>query len=319
MPDLGKIAIIGCGAVGSTTAFTLMQSGLFSKILLVDLDREHADGEALDISHGEPYGPAPVRIVSGDYSDIAKENVGIIVMSAGVSRKPGETRLDLITKNGAICKSILAEIRKINYQGILIVVSNPVDILTYMAVRLSGLPETKVIGTGAMLDTVRLRHILSEKLGVSSRDVQAFAAGEHGDHRVILWNHANIAGEALVENDDFKRYVGEEIRLSGQEIIKRKAKTFYGIAMCVERLCQSIVHDEHGIYSVSHMFHGEYGIDDVCISTPVMIGKEGIMKHEQGGAGASFSLQLTEDEQDDLREAANVMKGVIDKNVKVLL
>lgn len=278
-----KVAIIGCGFVGSASAFALMESGLFSEMVLIDVDADRAEGEALDISHGTAFA-SPIDIYAGTYDDIA--DAGIVIITAGVGQKPGETRIDLVNKNVAIFKDILGEIRKREFAGILLVVSNPVDILTYVSVKLSGLPECRVIGSGTVLDTGRLKHIIGEHLGVDPRNVHARILGEHGDSELIAWSSAHVAGIPLedfynmrIEDgsyDKFRRETTELVRNSAYEIIKKKHATYYGIAMAVRRICSAIVRDEKSVLSVSNYMQGEYGISDIALSTPCVVGANGI-------------------------------------------
>lgn len=278
-----KVAIIGCGFVGSASAFALMESGLFSEMVLIDVDAERAEGEALDISHGTAFA-SPIDIYAGTYDDIA--DVGIVIITAGVGQKPGETRIDLVNKNVAIFKGILGEIRARDFSGILLIVSNPVDILTYVSVKLSGLPECRVIGSGTVLDTGRLKHIIGEHLGVDPRNVHARILGEHGDSELIAWSSAHVAGIPLedfynmrIENgsyEEFRRETTELVRNSAYEIIKKKHATYYGIAMAIRRICGAIVRDEKSVLSVSNYMQGEYGISDIALSTPCVVGANGI-------------------------------------------
>ena len=191
-----KVVVVGCGFVGSSSAFALMQSQLFSEMVLIDADQKRAEGEAIDISHGMVFA-SPMKIYAGDYDDVA--DAAIVVISAGAGQKPGETRLDLVNKNVAIFKSIIPEIAKRNFAGIMLVVANPVDILTQVAIKLSGLPENRVIGSGTVLDSARLRYKLGEHLSVDSRSVHAFIVGEHGDSEVVAWSSANVSGVPLSE------------------------------------------------------------------------------------------------------------------------
>ena len=231
--DLRKVAIIGCGFVGAASAFALMHSGLFSEMVLVDVNHERSEGEALDIGHGMPLAK-PMRIYAGDYNDIA--DAAIIVVTAGANQKPGETRLDLVKKNTTICKGIMSEIAKLNYQGILLVVANPVDILTYTAIKFSGIPENHVIGSGTVLDTARLKYLLSQHLKVDSRSIHAFIVGEHGDSEFAVWSSANVSGVPLLDFCDMRGHFNHEeamheientVRNSAYEIIKRKQATYY--------------------------------------------------------------------------------------------
>ena len=307
--NLRKVAIIGCGFVGSASAFALMHRGLFSEMVLVDVNKERAEGEALDIGHGMPLAK-PMRIYAGDYSDI--EDAAIIVVTAGANQKPGETRLDLVKKNTAIFKGIMSEISKINYQGVLLVVANPVDILTYTAIKYSGIAPNRVIGSGTVLDTARLKYLLAEHLKVDSRSVHAFIIGEHGDSEFAAWSSANVSGVPLLDFCDMRGHFNHEqamleientVRNSAYEIIKRKQATYYGIAMAVERICEVILRDEKSVLSVSSLIHNFNGIDDVTLSVPTVVGMEGIE--------TLVPIRLNEREQMKLRESAEVLKGVI--------
>ena len=308
--NIRKAAVVGCGFVGAATAFALMQSGLFSELVLIDSDKEKAEGEALDISHGMPFAK-PMDIYAGDYDDITDAN--LVIVTAGAGQKPGETRLDLVKNNVAIFKKIIPEISKRNFGGILLIVANPVDILTYAAVKISGLPESRVFGSGTVLDTARLKYILGEHLGVDSRSVHAFILGEHGDSEIAAWSGVNVSGVPL---DDFCEMRGhhdhkkgmhdiaEGVKNSAYEIIKKKKATYYGIAMSVRRICEAIILNQKSILPVSHMQHGAFGIDDVAISMPAIIGKDGIE--------AEVPIRLNETEQAALVKSSNALKAVIE-------
>ena len=229
-----KVAIIGCGFVGAASAFALMQSGLFSEMVLIDADEKKAEGEAMDIAHGAPFA-SPVKIYAGTYDDLS--DAAIAIVTAGAGQKPGETRLDLVQKNVGIFKSIIPEIAKRNFKGILLVVANPVDILTLTALKLSGLPENRVIGSGTVLDTARLKHELGEHLNVDSRSVHAFIIGEHGDSEIAAFSSANVSGIPLdqfcemrghFEHAKATKEIAERVKNSAYEIIERKHATYYG-------------------------------------------------------------------------------------------
>lgn len=267
-----KAAVIGCGFVGSATAFTLMQSRLFSELVLLDVNMEKADGEAKDIAHGIPFA-GQMKIYAGTYDDAA--DAAIIIITAGANQKPGETRLDLVQKNTAIYQSIIPEIVKRDFGGILLIVSNPVDILTYVALKLSGLPENRVLGSGTVLDTARLKYALGEHLGVDSRSVHSFIIGEHGDSEIAAWSSTNVSGIPLNDFCEMRGHfnhdaamdaIAEKVKNSAYEIISKKQATYYGIAMSVKRICECIVRNERSILPVSAMMHGEYGIEDIIIS-----------------------------------------------------
>ncbi len=277
-----KAAVIGCGFVGSSSAFALMQSGLFSEIALLDADQEKAEGEALDISHGVPF-IGQSKIYAADYDGIM--DAAVIIITAGAAQKPGETRLDLVNKNVGIFRSILPELASRHYEGILLIVANPVDILTLAAVKYSGLPENRVIGSGTVLDTARLKTELGSHLEVDSRSVHAFIIGEHGDSEIVAWHSANVSGVPLhdfctlrghFDHDKAMREIAEKVKNSAYEIIAKKKATYYGIAMSVVRICRAIVMNEKSVMPVSAMMHGEYGIDGIALSMPVIVGADGI-------------------------------------------
>lgn len=304
-----KAAVIGCGFVGAATAFTLMQSKLFSELVLLDANHDKAVGEAEDIGHGIPFA-GEMDIYAGDYDDIA--DCSIIIVTAGANQKPNETRLDLVQKNVAIYKSIIPEIAKRNYEGILLIVSNPVDILTYVAQKLSGLPERRVIGSGTVLDTARLKYALSQHLNVDSRNIHSFIIGEHGDSEIAAWSSTNISGVPL---DDFlemrghmhpdmdKQEIAEKVKNSAYDIIAKKHATYYGIAMSVRRICECIVRDEKSILPISTMMHGDFGIEDVCLSMPTILSAEGVETH--------IPIELSEKEYENLEKSADTLKKII--------
>ena len=309
MLNLRKVAVIGCGFVGSSSAFALMMSGLFSEMVLIDADRERAEGEALDISHGMPLA-RPMKIYAGGYDDVT--DAAIIVVTAGANQEPGETRLDLVKKNVAIFRSIMPEISKRKYKGILLIVANPVDILTYTAVRYSGLPSSRVIGSGTVLDTARLKYLLSEHLGVDSRSIHAYIIGEHGDSEFAAWSSANVSGVPLYDFckmrghshfEDAQKKIEADVRNSAYEIIKRKHATYYGIAMSVKRICEAIIRDEKSVLAVSSLMEDVYGVEDVALSMPAIVGKDGVE--------TLIPVRLSVDEQRKLRESAEILKGVI--------
>ena len=303
-----KAVVIGCGFVGSATAFTLMQSRLFSELVLLDVNMEKADGEAKDIAHGIPFA-GQMKIYAGTYDDAA--DAAIIIITAGANQKPGETRLDLVQKNTAIYQSIIPEIVKRDFGGILLIVSNPVDILTYVALKLSGLPEKRVLGSGTVLDTARLKYALGEHLGVDSRSVHSFIIGEHGDSEIAAWSSTNVSGIPLNEFCEMRGHfnhdaamdaIAEKVKNSAYEIISKKQATYYGIAMSVKRICECIVRNERSILPVSAMMHGEYGIEDITLSMPAIVGIGGVETH--------VPIALSEEEAEKLVESAKKLKEV---------
>ena len=304
-----KVAIIGAGFVGSATAFALSQSSMFSEMVLIDADHEKAEGEAMDISHGTPF-TKPIKIYAGDYDDIA--DAAIVVVTAGAGQKPGETRLDLVHKNVGIFKSIIPEIAKRDFGGILLIVANPVDILTLTALKLSGLPENRVIGSGTVLDSARLKTELGEHLGIDSRSVHAFIIGEHGDSEIAAFSSANVSGIPVndfcemrghFEHEKSMKEIAENVKNSAYKIIEKKGATYYGIAMSVRRICEAIVRDEKSILPVSSIQHGEFGIDDVALSMPAIVGRSGVE--------GAVPIRLSDEEKKALKASADTLKEVL--------
>lgn len=306
-----KVAIIGCGFVGSSSAFALMQSGLFSEMVLIDVDHDRAEGEALDISHGLPFA-RPMNIYAGDYDDAS--DAAVTIITAGANQRPGETRLDLVKKNVAIFKTIIPEIAKRHYQGIVLIVSNPVDVLTYVTIKLSGLPLGRVLGSGTVLDTARFKYALGQHLGVDPRTIHARIVGEHGDSEIAVWSTANVGGvpinsfcelRGFYEHEESMKRIAEGVKNSAYEIIDKKNATYYGIAMTVKRLCEAIVRDEKSVLPVSNLMEGDYGLDDVVLSMPAIIGR--------GGIEQKVPISLSEEEHRKLEESAAALRAVIDE------
>lgn len=304
-----KVAIVGCGFVGSLIAFSLMQRGIYSEIVLIDANHARAEGEALDLSHGLPY-TAAMDIYAGDYKDVS--DCSLIIITAGANQKPGETRLDLIGKNVAILKSIIPQITAEGFEGILMIVSNPVDVLTYAAREISGYPAHRVIGSGTVLDTARLKYILGRHLDVDSRSVHAVIIGEHGDSELAVWSGANVSGIDLnhfceirghFRHDESMQRIYEDVRDSAYEIIKRKGATYYGIAMAVARIAECIVKDEQAVLPVSVILEGAYGLSGLALSIPSVVGKNGVEK--------VLEIPLNDQENQALHSSAKQLLAVI--------
>ena len=279
-----KAAIVGCGFVGASIAFSLMQRGVFSELVLIDANRQKAEGEAMDLSHGVPY-TSSMDIYAGDYRDTA--DCALVIVTAGANQKPGETRLDLIDKNVAILRSILPNLTAAGFAGILMLVSNPVDVLTYAAQRISGYPAERVIGSGTVLDTARLKYELGRHLDVDARSIHAVIIGEHGDSELAVWSGANVSGIDLnhfcelrghFDHENSMQRIYEAVRGSAYEIIERKGATYYGIAMAVARISEAIVRDEHAVLPVSVLPRGEYGLSELALSLPSVVGHAGVEK-----------------------------------------
>ena len=312
-----KITIIGSGSVGSTISYTLMVMGLANEICMIDINSKKAFGEALDIQQGTPF-CTPCRVYSGDYSDAKDSN--IVIITSGAARKPGMSRLDLAQINIDILNSITPEITKYAPDAIYIIVSNPVDVLTYVFCKNSGIPEERVIGSGTILDTARLRAKLSKIYGINERNVHAYVMGEHGDSSFVPWSLANVSNIPIAELStsiisttgkvypdlDFE-FVENYVRNSGARVILDKGATFYAVSASVCHICRSLMGGIDTPLTVSTMLHGEYGIDDVCLSLLNVVGKE--------GATSKLLLPLTTKETLALQRSAECLKDII-RNVK---
>jgi L-lactate dehydrogenase len=304
-----KVTIVGAGFVGATTAYTLMISGLISELVLIDLNTEKAEGEVMDLNHGMPF-VRPVKIYRGSYEDCAGSN--IIILSAGVSQKPGETRLDLVHNNAEVFKIILDEVTKYNNDCILLVVTNPVDILTYVTYKYSGFPKNRVIGSGTVLDTARLRYLLSQHVGVDTRNIHAYIIGEHGDTEVAAWSRANIAG---IPMDDYcvkchcceerisRHKIYEEVKTAAYEIINKKGATYYAVALAVQRIVEAIIRNENSVMTVSSLLEGQYGLSEVCLSVPSIVNSNGVE--------SILDVPIDNTEKELLIKSGQAMKEVI--------
>lgn len=279
-----KATIIGTGFVGSTTAYTLMLGGLISELVLIDINKHKAEGEVMDLNHGMPF-VSPVKIYSGDYADCKGSD--IVIITAGANQKAGETRMDLVHKNTAIFKDIVRNIIKHNKDCIILVVTNPVDVLTYVTYHISHFPKNRVIGSGTVLDTSRFKYLLGEHTQVDSRNVHAYIIGEHGDSEVATWSLTNIAGISMDEycqrcmgcNGQINRdHIYQKVKNAAYEIIQRKTATYYAVALAVRRIVEAIVRNENSILTVSSLVNGEYCLSDLCISLPVVVNNEGANK-----------------------------------------
>lgn len=303
---MAKIAIVGAGAVGSTVAYATMIRGLATELVLIDAKREKAEGEAMDLNHGLPFVP-PAQIWAGDYSDC--HGAEIVVLSAGVASLPGETRLDLLERNSAIFKEIVPQVARCNTEGILLVITNPVDVLTYLTAKLSARPPSKVIGSGTVLDSARFRYLLSEHCGVDPRNVHAHIIGEHGDSEVPVWSLANISGVRLEEyclvcdrgcSGEERGEIFQRVRRAGHEIIARKGATYYAIGLAATTIMESILRDQKSVLPVSSLLEGQYGLRDVCLSLPSIV--------DRGGVAKILELPLSEVEIERLQQCAHILK-----------
>jgi L-lactate dehydrogenase len=306
-----RIAIVGVGNVGASYAFALLLNRLCSEIVLIDSNHAKAEGEAMDLNHAVPFAH-PTRIWAGDFADCA--GAAITVIAAGSGQKPGETRLDMVVRNGQIWRQIVPQVVKHNPGGILLIATNPVDVLTYAALKLSGLPANRVIGSGTILDTARFRYLLSEHFKVDARSVHAFIIGEHGDSEVPVWSLANIAGMKLEEFGQIEgepistavmRDIYERTRDAAYHIIERKGATYYAVAAGLIQITAAIVRDQNTIFSVSTWIDEYAGIRDVCFSLPAVLNSSGVAR--------VLPLPLNAAETEQLRKSAQVLKETIEK------
>lgn len=309
---MNKITIIGSGSVGSTIAYTLAVNGTCSDIVLIDINSEKAYGEALDIRQGIPF-CNPCNVYAGTYSDA--ENSDIVIITSGIARKPGQTRLELAQTNIDVLKSIIPQITHYAPDAVYLIVSNPVDILTYAFCKRSGIPEDRIIGSGTILDTARLRARLSEHYKISQNNVHAYVFGEHGDSSFIPWSLANISNVSIDDcSNSFlvgdkplpeidREEIADYVRKSGGRVIERKGATFYAVSISVYYICKCLLSGIDTTMTISTMMHGEYGIDDVCLSTLSVVGNRGIR--------SKVKLPLNDDEILKLRNSADKLKEII--------
>ncbi|MDG0860462.1 L-lactate dehydrogenase [Staphylococcus equorum] len=305
-----KVVLIGDGAVGSSYAFALVAQGVADELVIIDLDEEKVKGDVMDLNHGAPYGDSPVKIKAGTYKECT--NADLVVITAGAAQKPGETRLDLIEKNTKIFKAIVSEVMKSGFDGIFLIATNPVDVLTYVTHKVSGLPKEKVIGSGTILDTARFKYELAEEFGVSSGSVHGQIIGEHGDSELAVWSQANIAGQSLyqlLKDDSEKQHRVEEIftntRDAAYDIIQAKGATYYGIAMGLLHITKAILNNQNVVLTISSYLEGEYNQEGVYIGVPTQVNKEGAVK--------VFETPLDSHERELFEKSAIILKEMQNK------
>ena len=310
-----KVCIIGTGSVGSTFAFALMVNGAAREIVLIDRNEKRAQGECMDLNHGLSFA-RPAKIYSSGYEGC--KDADIVVITAGAKQKPGQTRVDLVQENAEIFKDIIPKITKHAQNSILLVVSNPVDILTYVTLKISGLPYNKVIGSGTVLDTSRFRFLISENCNIDPRNVHAYIIGEHGDTELPVWSHANIGGMVLAkycpicnEKCNYKKELGkifDEVKNAAYKIIEAKGATYYAIALALTKIVEVILRDENSILPISALINDYYGVNDVCLSIPSLINRNGVER--------ILRLELSAEEQEQFKYSANTLKEII-KNIRL--
>lgn len=303
-----KISVVGAGAVGSAASYALMQSGLCQELVLVDINKAKAEGEVMDLNHCADF-ISPMKIVSGDYEKTKDSD--IVVITAGVAQKPGETRIQLVERNVAIFKSMIPEIVKYSPDSILLVVSNPVDILSYVTYKLSGFPKERVIGSGTLLDSSRMKYEISKRLDVSPKNIETYIMGEHGDTEFSAWsltkvngidieNYAELVG---VDIDKEKDEIEHNVKNAAYEVINRKGATDFAIGMSITRICKAIVNDERAILPVSSLVENYYGIDEIYLGIPAIVGGSGLIKN--------LKVDLNDEEVKSLQNSARALKEVL--------
>ncbi|MBQ8140898.1 MAG: L-lactate dehydrogenase [Clostridia bacterium] len=309
MINIRKCAVIGCGFVGATTAFSLALSRLFSEMVLIDIDHKKAEGEAADISHALPF-VSPMDIYAGNYADVSDAN--IIIITAGGPQRPGQTRTDLVKSNAKIFQSIVRNISIYNTKGIIIVVSNPVDVLSYLTLKISDFPASRVIGSGTVLDTSRLKYLVGRHLGVDPRNVHSFIIGEHGDSELPVWSSANVSGVDLNKfcescnrgcNMASLHELFDDVKMSAYKIIEAKGATYYAIAEAVRKIVSAIMRDENTILPVSTLVDGHYGIENICLGLPCIVGASGIKQ--------VLEIPLNDEELSLLVKSANKLRQIV--------
>ncbi len=313
----GKVVLVGTGFVGMSMAYTMLNRGGVNELVLIDIDKNKTEGEEMDLNHGMPFAPQKMTIKAGDYSEC--KDAQVIVITAGLAQKPGQTRLELAEANAKIMKDITKQIMASGFNGVIIVASNPVDLMTYVVSKVSGLPKNQVIGSGTVLDSARLRYILSDYLQVSSKNIHAYIMGEHGDSSFVPWEHAYVGCKRIkdVLKDRKKPLsrldeIHNEVVNAAYEIIEKKKATYYGIGMSLSKLVKSVLDNDNSILTVStYLKDGEYGQDDIYIGVPAVINKNGVRE--------LLYLDLTEEEQAKLDNSCRIIKEMREKSIDKII
>lgn len=312
----GKVILVGTGFVGMSMAYSMLNQGGISELVLIDIDKEKTIGEEMDLSHGLPYAPQKMVIKSGDYTDC--KDAEVVVITAGVAQKPGQTRLELAEVNTKIMKQITNSIMQSGFNGIIVVASNPVDLMAYVVWRVSGLPKNQVIGSGTVLDTARLRYLMADYLKISSKNVHAYIMGEHGDSSFVPWDHAYVGCKKIKDimkdnnyNIEDLKKIHESVVNAAYEIIEKKKATYYGIGMALNRLVKAIINNENTILTVSTYLENQYGQNDVYIGVPAIINKNGVRE--------LIELNLNEYEQERLDNSCKIIKEMREQGIEKII
>ena len=313
----GKVALIGTGFVGMSMAYSMLNRGGVNELILIDIDKDKTKGEEMDLSHGLPFAPQKMVIKAGDYEDC--KDAQVVVITAGVAQKPGQTRLELVEINTKIMKDITNNVMKSGFNGIIIVASNPVDLMTYVVSKVSGLPKNQVFGSGTVLDTARLRYIISGYLKVSSKNIHAYIMGEHGDSSFVPWEHAYVGCKKIKDvMKDGKHPMGDlnkihqDVVNAAYEIIDKKKATYYGIGMALSKIVKSVLDNDNSILTVStYLKDGQYGQDDIFIGVPAIINSNGVRE--------LLNLELNEEEQEKLDNSCKIIKEIREQSIDKII
>lgn len=312
----GKVVLVGTGFVGMSMAYSMLNQGGIGELVLIDIDKEKTKGEEMDLSHGLPYAPQKMVIKAGDYEEC--KDAEVVVITAGVAQKPGQTRLELAEVNTRIMKQITQSIMKSGFNGIIVVASNPVDLMAYVVWKASGLPKNKVIGSGTVLDTARLRYLMADYLKISSKNVHAYIMGEHGDSSFVPWDHAYVGCKRVKDimkdgnhpMEDLKK-IHESVVNAAYEIIEKKKATYYGIGMALNRLVKAIINNENSILTISTYLENQYGQNDIYIGVPAVINREGVRE--------LIELNLNEYEQEKLDTSCKLIREMRENSIDKIL
>lgn len=313
----GKVVLIGTGFVGMSMAYSMLNRGGVNELVLIDIDKDKTKGEEMDLSHGLPFAPQKMVIKAGDYEDC--KDAQVIVITAGIAQKPGQTRLELVETNTKIMKDITQNIMKSGFNGIIIVASNPVDLMTYVVSKVSGLPKNQVFGSGTVLDTARLRYIISDYLKVSSKNIHAYIMGEHGDSSFVPWNHAYVGCKKIKDvmkdgnhpMEDLEK-IHQSVINAAYEIIDKKKATYYGIGMSLSKIVKSVLDNDNSILTVStYLKDGQYGQDDIFIGVPAIINSNGVRELLQ--------LELNDEEQEKLNNSCKIIKEIRENTIDKII
>ena len=313
----GKVVLVGAGFVGMSMAYTMLNRGGVNELILIDIDKDKTIGEEMDLSHGLPFAPQKMVIKAGDYEDC--KDAQVIVITAGVAQKPGQTRLELAEINAKIMKDITKNIMASGFNGVIIVASNPVDLMTYVVSKVSGLPKNQVFGSGTVLDTARLRYIMSDYFKVSSKNIHAYIMGEHGDSSFVPWAHAYIGCKRIKDvmkdgnrpMEDLEK-IHQDVVNAAYEIINKKKATYYGIGMCLSKLVKSVLDNDNSILTVStYLKDGQYGQDDIFIGVPAIVNGKGVRE--------LLELELTKEEQEKLDNSCRIIKEMRENSIDKII